>query len=338
MSPPINDHRILVTGANGFVGRGLCRELLDRKAAVTAAVRNIGDFHDFEGPLFQQITVGEIDQGTAWDEALMGVDTIFHLAARVHVMRESGADALRAYRRVNVEGTERLARAAAKAGVKRLVFLSSIKVNGEATSSKPYTAEDLPHPQNAYAISKWEAEQALWRLSLETGLQVVVVRTPLVYGPGVKGNFLRLLEWVNKGIPLPFAAVENRRSMIYLRNLVDAMIACAEHPIALGRTYLVSDGEDVSLPELIRLVASAMGKPARLWRGPESLMRVAAALLGKSAEANRLLDSLLIDCTPIRKELGWMPPDSMKNGIHQTADWYSRSLQKTTLTDNGAPV
>lgn len=323
MSPPINDHRIMVTGANGFVGRGLCRELLDRKAAVTAAVRNIGDFHDFEGPLFSQVAVGDIDLATAWEEALAGVDTIFHLAARVHMMRESETDALQAYRRVNVEGTEGLARAAAKAGVKRLVFLSSIKVNGEATSLRPYTEEDVPQPQNAYAISKWEAEQALWRVSLETGLQVVVVRTPLVYGPGVKGNFLRLLEWVSKGIPLPFAAVENRRSMIYLCNLVDAMIACAEHPMAANKTYLVSDEEDVSLPDLIRIIASVMGKPSRLWRCPGSVLRGAAVLLGKSAEANRLLDSLQVDCTLIRKELGWAPPGSMNDSIQQTIDWYT---------------
>ena len=214
---------------------------------------------------------------------------------------------------------------AAASGVKRLVFMSSIKVNGERTSGHPFTETDAPLPEDAYGISKWEAEQALGRIAHQTGLEIVVLRSPLVYGPGVKGNFLRLMALVVRGYPLPLASIHNRRSLIYVGNLVDAIIACLEQSAAAGKTYLVSDGEDISTPELIRAIASVLGIRAKLFPCPATFLTIGAALLGKSREVDRLIGSLQVDSSRIRAELAWQPRISLAQGLEQTAQWYLKA-------------
>ena len=260
---------------------------------------------------------------TDWGDVLSGVQTVIHCAARVHVMDDHTQDPLAEFRRVNTLATDTLARAAARSGVKRLVFLSSIKVNGESTpSDAPFDQASPAKPQGPYAISKWEAEQALTRVSAETGLEIVVLRCPLVYGPGVKGNLLRLLQAVDRGIPLPLALARNRRSFIYLDNLTDAIATCLTHPAAAGKTYLVSDGEDVSTAELTARIAQALGKPSRLWPCPLGLIELAGRMTGKSDEIARLLGSLCIDNSKIRSELDWTPPYTLEQGLAETARWF----------------
>ncbi len=311
--------KVLVTGANGFVGKLLCAELLHRGQSVRAALRETRAVEDN----VEIAVVGDIDSETNWERALAGVDVVIHLAARVHVMNDTARDPLAEFRKANLLGTMRLAQQAVQAGVKRLVYVSSIKVNGEETSGlRVYTELDRPDPKDPYGISKWEAEQALQRISKETGLEVVVVRPPLVYGPGVKGNFVSLLTAVRKGIPLPFAGARNARSLVYVGNLASALIACANHPAAAGRTYLVSDGEDVSTAELVRKIAVALGCHSRLIYIPPSLLRGAAALLGRTAQLNRLFGSLRVDSGKLRTELDWIPPYTMEQGLKLTADWY----------------
>jgi nucleoside-diphosphate-sugar epimerase len=320
--------KFLITGANGFVGRALCAELLLRGYSVRAAVRAADKFVGDAEP----VAVGDIDGATDWSEALCGVEVVVHLAARVHVMRETGADPLAEFRRVNLEGTANLARQAAEAGVKRLVYVSSVKVNGESTAPIPtlalplkgrvqnvFTETDAPSPQDPYGISKWEAEQILSRVSQETGLEVVIVRPPLVYGAGVKGNFAQMLKVLTKGIPLPLASIHNQRSLAYVGNLVDALIACATHPAAAGQAYLVSDGEDISTPDLLRKLGAAMGHPARLFPCPPALLKLAGRLTGKSDQVERLLGSLQVDSGKIRRELGWTPPFTLQEGLRLTA-------------------
>jgi UDP-N-acetyl-alpha-D-quinovosamine dehydrogenase len=311
--------KILVTGANGFVGKVLCGEVVRRAVAVAGATRAVCALPVGVEP----IVIGTMDQRTDWQSALRGVDVVIHLAARVHVMREGAGDPLAEFCRVNVLGTERLGRAAAASGVKRLVYVSSIKVNGETTySGQKYTEADPPVPQDPYGISKWEAEQALHRVVRETGLEVVIVRPPLVYGPGVKGNFAQMLKVLSKGMPLPLASIHNLRSLLYVENLVDALIVCAAHPAAAGQTYLVSDGEDISTPALMRSLASAMGKPARLFPCPPALLKGMAGMLGRGAQLDRLLGSLQVDSARIRRDLNWVPPHSLQQGLRATADWY----------------
>lgn len=310
--------RILVTGAAGFVGRALCRELMARGGVVRAAVRRSGNV-----PTGCELAVvGDIGPATDWSAALDGVDALVHLAARVHVMHDTAADPLALFREVNVAGAERLARAAAAAGVRRFVYLSSVKVNGEATTKHPFTEKDVPHPQDAYAISKWEAEQALARIAAETGLEVVILRPPLVYGPGVAANFLSLLRWVERGVPLPLASVQNQRSLVYLDNLVGAITACLEHPAAAGQTFMVSDDKAVSTPGLVRLLAQGLHRSPRLFPVPLSLLRLAAMMTGTSARLDRLAGSLAVDSRKIHEMLGWVPPCSLEEGIACTAAWF----------------
>lgn len=310
---------LLVTGANGFIGRAVCVEALRRGLQIKGALR--GDRAMPEG--VQTTEVGEIGDETDWRAALSGVDTVIHTAARVHVMNEHAADPLAEFRKVNVLGTANLARQAALAGVRRFVYVSSIKVNGEGTfGNRGYSAEDEPSPVDPYGVSKWEAEQALWHIAGETGLEVVVVRPPLVYGPGVKGNFISLMTAVSKGIPLPLAGVENARSLVYLGNLVDALIVCATHPAAAGRTYLISDGMAVSTGRLMGELARALGCPNRVFYFPPLLMRAAAALLGRSAQVDRLLGSLRVNDEALRLELKWLPPYTFEQGLQATATWY----------------
>lgn len=313
---------ILVTGANGFIGQALCPALLRRGHSVRKAVRN-RHAASHSGGDEGTITLGSIDEQTDWSSALQGVDAVIHLAARVHVMQESAGNPLAAFRRVNVAGTERLARAAAAAGVKRLVYVSSIKVNGEETAlDGKFTEDDAPAPQDPYGVSKAEAEQALHRVAAETGLEVVIVRPPLVYGRGVKGNFRQMLKVLGSGVPLPLAAIRNLRSLVYVENLADALIACTVHPAAAGQTYLVSDGEDISTPALLHMLGAALGKRAWLLPLPAGLLKALAKLAGKGAQADRLLGSLRVDSGKIRGQLEWMPPHTLQQGLQATAEWY----------------
>lgn len=311
--------KCLITGANGFVGKVLCPALLARGYSVRAAGRDAES--SVQG--VEVATVGLINGETDWSAALIGIDVVIHLAARVHVMRDTAAEPLGAFRCVNVAGTERLARCAAEAGVKRLVYVSSIKVNGEATlAGCKFTEVDTPAPVDFYGISKWEAEQALHKVAGETGLEVVIVRPPLVYGPGVKGNFAQMLSIVAKGFPLPFASVQNRRDLVYVENLASALIACATHPAAVGQTYLVCDGEAISTPELLRELAVQMKVSARLFPCPVPLLRLAGKLMGKSQQMGRLLGALRVDDDKIRHDLGWLPSCSRRQGLQATAEWY----------------
>lgn len=303
--------KILVTGANGFVGRALCAEAVERGFMVCGVIRSPSDLPTE----VESIVVGGIDGNNDWRDTLTGCEVVIHLAARVHVMRDEANDPLAEFRRVNTEGTEHLARCAAASGVKRLVYVSSIKVNGEETrDGHSYSEQDSPAPQDPYGISKWEAEQALQRVAQETGLQVVIVRPPLVYGAGVKGNFAQMMRVVARGIPLPFAWVHNRRDFLYVGNLVDALLVCAMHSAATGQTYLVSDGESVSTPDLLRCLAEAMGVPSRVFPCPLLLLKLAGKLVGKSAQVVRLLGSLQVDSGLIRRELNWHPPYTLQQG------------------------
>jgi nucleoside-diphosphate-sugar epimerase len=314
-------NRTLITGATGFVGRAVCESFLSRGITVRAAARRDAD------PAFPQIGTGErfitgdMTDKTDWRGALAGCDAVVHLAARAHVMNETAADLLSVYRAVNTHGALNLARQAVDAGVKRFIFASTVKVNGEGRC-EPYRESECPMPQDAYAISKWEAEQGLRELADRTGLELVILRFPLVYGPGVSANFLRMIRTVDNGIPLPFGHIQNRRSLIYLGNLVDAIAACLTHPQAANKTFLVSDGEDVSTPELIRRLAKALDRPGRLPAVPVRWLRWAGMLAGKRKEVDRLLGSLSVDSSLIRGELGWSPPFSMEDGLAETAKWY----------------
>jgi len=265
-------------------------------------------------------------------QALQGVRAVIHLAARVHIMTDHAADPLCEFRQVNTTWTERLARAAAAAGVRRFLYLSSIKVNGEQ-SMMPFTEEDHPNPQDPYGISKWEAERALATVSSQTDLEIVIIRSPLVYGPDVGGNFLRLLNVLYKGIPLPLATVENHRSLIYRENLVDAIVRCVQETSAAGQTYLVSDGDDLSTPELIRRLAKAMGLTARLWPLPLSMLRSLGHIVGRQAVVDRLLGSLQVNSSKIRRELGWHPPFPVDQGLAETAAWFrARTFRRVMVS------
>ena len=318
--------KVLVTGANGFVGRALCAEALVRGMQVCGSVRGNCDLPaGVEG-----VVVGEVDDSTNWQGALNGCDVVIHLAARVHVMHERAKNPLEAFRRVSVQGAEHLARTAVASGVKRFVYVSSVKVNGEETlSGTSYAERDMPMPQDAYGVSKWEAEQALHHVADETGLEVVIVRPPLVYGAGVKGNFAQLLRVLSCDIPLPLASIKNQRDLIYVGNLVDALLACAMHPAAVGQTYLVSDGEGVSTPDLIRSLAKALSQRCFVFPFPIFMMQFLAMLLGKSVAVDRLTQSLQIDSSKIRDELGWRPPFTLQQGLQATSEWYLQSKNNT---------
>ena len=311
---------MLVTGANGFIGSALCRALVEAGHVPRAAVRRI--VSGSKGP-DAAICVGEIDGNTDWSKALRSIECIVHLASPSDPQHGSPADSLAEYRRVNVAGSRRLAEQAAAAGVRRLVFMSTIKVNGERTAERAYTENDVPRPEDAYGISKQAAEQALRDVAQKTGIEIVVLRPPLVYGPGVKGNFLRFMNLVARGVPLPLGAVDNRRSFIYTGNLAEAIVKALEAPRAAGRTYLVSDGEDVSAPDLVRGLARALGVKPRLLSLPLAALRLGATLAGKRAEFARLTGSLQVDSSRIRQELGWEPRYSLTQGLTETARWYA---------------
>jgi len=309
--------RILITGAGGFVGRALSSALDSAGYDWVATTRN-----PFTAADKRHIAVGDIGPDTDWRAALNDIDCVVHLAARTHVLDDRSSDPYAAYRHINLFGTTKLAEQAAAAGVRRLIFLSSIKVNGEATTASPYTENDTPQPEDAYGVSKYEAEEALKRIGTATGLETVVLRPPLVYGPGVKGNFLRLLRLIERRLPLPLASIHNRRSLVGVANLADAIIASVAPPIAAGKTYLVSDGEDVSTPELIVRLAHAMSMTPHLLPCPAAMLNLGASLFGKRAIAARLTGSLQVDSSRIRRELGWQPRYSLDQGLKSTWQWY----------------
>lgn len=301
---------VAVTGANGFVGSELCTKLVQQTFRVRRVVR------ESNNPSLGEISVGPIGPDTNWKNILDEVDVVVHLAARVHMMQAEDAEQRKIYREVNFEGTMALARQSVHAGVKRFIFISSIKVNGEKTIiGEPFTADDVPKPMDPYGVSKAETEQALLELAASTGLEVVIVRPVLVYGPGVKANFRSLMKWLNTGVPLPFGAVNNKRSLVALDNLVSFIIHCLDHPKATNEVFLISDGEDVSTTELLQKVAKAFGKRPFLIPVPVSLMRFAAKLLGKGDVADRLFGSLQVDSSKARDLLGWKPVISMDDQL-----------------------
>lgn len=319
--------RILVTGASGFVGRALCDQLFAGGYEVWAAMRTKEQgesvTHAYPVTGIKSVSVGDLFEPNDRGPALKGVDAVVHLAARVHMMRESAASPLNEYRKANTLATLDLARQAAAAGVQRFIFISSIKVNGESTLlGHAFTADDVPSPQDPYGISKHEAEQGLRKLAAETGMEVVIIRPPLVYGPGVKANFQSMMRWLKRGVPLPLGAIHNKRSLVALDNLVDLIITCLDHPAAANQIFLAADGEDISTTELLRRLGLALGNPARLIPVPASLLEAGAALLGKRDVAKRLCGSLQVDISKTRALLGWNPPLSVDEGLRRTAQGF----------------
>lgn len=308
--------KVLVTGANGLVGRALCSAFDQTEHQVVRAVRTLIT------PL--EVPVGDLNESIDWSHAL-GQDThaVVHLAGQVPLTDAAPSIPGDVYSQVNTLGTANLARQSAFHGVKRFIFVSTVKVLGEG-KSEPYRDTDLAVPADAYGFSKWEAEQALWQIAAETGMEVVVLRPPLVYGPGVKGNFLRVMQAIYKRRPLPLGGIQNQRSLIYLGNLIDVIRLCLTHPKAAGKTFLVSDGDDVSTPELVRRIAAALGRRPFLLPLPVSWMQWAGRMLGKQAAVDRLMGSLCVDSSALREDLGWSPPYSMQEGLEVTAQWYRK--------------
>jgi nucleoside-diphosphate-sugar epimerase len=315
--------RVLITGATGFVGRTLLATPTPLR--LRAAVRS----HPLPGLAADQAIVGDIDGQTDWSQALTGVDCVVHLAARAHVMKPTADDRI-AFERTNVLGTDQLARVAAAAGVKRFVFLSSIKVNGESTRDRAYCADDVPQPQDDYARSKLEAERRLSVIEAASGMAVAIVRSPLVYGPGVRANFLRLLCLAHSGLPMPLASISNVRSMVSVWNLCDLICALLRHERPASGVFLAADGEDISTAELVRRLAHIMHRPARLFSMPVGALQALAALTGRSAEIRRLCDSLAVDISATRLRLGWAPPLSLDAGLGRTVQWYLQQLADRT--------
>jgi nucleoside-diphosphate-sugar epimerase len=318
--------RVLVTGATGFIGSAVVERLLTMSHLMPVlAVRREG-----KGLSDQPYAVvGDLGPDNDWREALQDCRMVVHCAARVHVMGDSSADPLTMYRHANVLGTLNLARQAAEAGVKRFVFVSSIKVNGEQTPlDASFTADDDPAPSDPYGISKHEAEQGLLALAEDTGMEVVIIRPPLVYGPGVKANFLSMMRWVHMGIPLPLGAIHNKRSLVARANLVDLIVTCLEHPAAANQVFLAGDGEDLSTTELLQRMARALGKPARLLPVPTKFLDMAARLSGKQAVAQRLCGSLWVDISKARDLLGWNPPVSVDEALQETAEAFLRDRNR----------
>lgn len=312
--------RVLITGAGGFVGQAAIESLTEagwqvralvRRIPARASLRNVewreaGDFVNFDG----------------WKAALLDVNAVVHLAGRAHVRNDAGHDPLESYRPINVGVTRRLAVAAAAAGVRKFVFISSVKAMAERSGAQALIENETARPEDAYGISKREAEEALIDIHERTGLPVTILRPPLVYGPGVTANFLRLMRWVDRGVPLPLGAVRNRRSLVYVGNLVSALVIALEAERAGADVFFVSDNEDLSTPDLIRRLASALGRPARLVPVPQRALRGMLGMLGRAAEADRLLGSLCVDTSQIVKLLGWRPPYSLNEGLAVTVRAY----------------
>ncbi len=309
--------KLMLTGATGFVGRHFAKTMeASSNYELTCCVRSVkssccdGD-----------IIVGEINNETDWSKALRWREAVIHTAAKAHVKYDKAGHNLEDYKAVNCHGTLNLAQQAASAGVRRFIFISSIGVNGNI-NQRPFTEEDRPNPSEFYAQSKWEAEQGLWEIGKETGMEIVIIRPPLVYGPGAPGNFGALTRWVEKGIPLPLGAIRNQRSLVAIDNLVDLIVTCVEHPNAANQVFLAGDGEDLSTTELLKGVAQAMGRPSRLIPVPEGALMFGATLLGKKGVAQRLLGSLQVDISKARQLLGWKPPVTVTEGLAKAVGSY----------------
>lgn len=307
--------KILITGANGFIGKRLCADLCHDGYYVRAAMRSANSAIAAS----ETVVIDSIADETDWSIALQEIDVVIHLAARVHVMKNDGIDSGKEYRKVNVEGTLNLAQQASKLGVHRFIFLSSIKVNGEQTTKDcPFTEHDLPNPKDGYSLSKLLAEEGLFNIARESDMEIVVIRPPLVYGPGVKANFANMMQVLQRGIPLPFGAIHNQRSLIYLGNLVSLVNRCIHHPGAANQLFFASDGTDLSTTELLRACAAALGVKARLLPMPEIWIMFVSKLLGKQLEAQRLCGSLQVNITKARTNLNWEPPVSVTEGLKAT--------------------
>ena len=318
-------NKILVTGANGFIGESLCKVLSDKNNLVRGVVRDISTIK--KNSNIEYVSVGNINFETNWSKLLADIDCVIHCAGKAHIFNQNNKNSKDAYQSINVEGTRQLVTQAAKAGIKRLIFLSTIKVNGEITdqaediynkkSKKIFTNKDKPSPQDSYGLSKWEAEKVLWEISTKTDLEICVLRLPLVYGKGVKGNLRRLINLMRFGTPLPFGLVKNKRSMIGLDNLIDLISRCIDHPAAKGKTFLVSDGEDLSTPDLLNYIASSMGRTSRLFPVPISLLKTAGFIFNREEEINKLVKSLKVDIQFTRDTLDWFPPVNVSEGIRR---------------------
>lgn len=316
----MKDKSVLVTGATGFIGQALIAQLRSAGLPVKGAARSKPRPGQF-GRGFECVAVGGLGSGTDWAAAVENVAAVVHLAGRAHVMRDGGGDLICAYRQVNAYATERLARQAAEAGVRRLIFVSSALVNGSHSTDLPFSEADSPAAGGPYARSKLEAEHALRLVAADTGMELVIVRPPLVYGPCARGNFLRLMRVVDRGIPLPIASIRNRRSFVGLSNLCGLLRLCIDHPAAAGETFLAAD-ETLSTPMLVRRIADALGRPVRLWPCPTSLLELAGRLTGRSSTVARLTESLEVDSGKVRRMLGWSPATSMAEELASTAAWW----------------
>ena len=313
----------LVTGANGFIGKSLCAELLRQGQPARAAVRSATTQIDN----IDTVPVGDINSQTDWQCALQGINAVIHLAGRVHEIKDNAADPLAAFRKVNVEGTINLARQALDANVQRFIFISSIKVNGEATPrEQPYTADDQPAPLDPYGISKLEAENALRQLANGTNMEIVIIRPPLVYGPGVKANFNSMMQALKQGLPLPLGAIHNKRSLVSQDNLIDLIVTCLKHPAAANQTFLAGDGEDMSTTELLQRMSKALGKPAKLFPVPIWALKMGAMLLAQNDMAKRLCNSLQVDISKTCNLLDWIPPMSVDDALKKTAADFLQKL------------
>ncbi|MBK8817503.1 MAG: SDR family oxidoreductase [Methylococcaceae bacterium] len=311
---------ILVTGSTGFIGNALIRRLAELGEKNLRACSRKSDAIFPVG--INSVLIESVSNTTDWQDALKQVDVVIHTVARVHRLNDKSKNPLSAFRETNVDATINLAKQAVSAGVKRFVFISSVKVNGESTSDKAFTAFDIPAPLDPYGISKHEAEQGLLAFAKDTGLEVVIIRPPLVYGPNVRANFLRLMRLMKWGVPLPFSAIDNRRSMVAIDNLVDLLITCTVHPSAAGQIFMVSDECDVSTPGLLHMIADSMGKKSILFPVPASILAGTAAFVGKSGEANRLLNSLQVDIAHTKSTLGWQPVVNLQESIRTTVEHF----------------
>ena len=313
--------QVLVTGAGGFIGQAVCAELPLRGHHVLGAIRKRNDALTVNG--VQLVEMGDMDEHTDWSAALAGVNNVVHLAARVHMMNDDAIFPLEEFRRTNVALTLNLARQAAMAGVRRFIFISSVKVNGESTPfGQPFSADDVPHPTDPYGVSKLEAEQALLKLAEETGMELVIVRPTLVYGPGVRANFIQMMYWLRKGIPLPLKRLDNQRSMVSIGNLVDLIATCQWHPAAANQIFFASDGEDLTVSALLERTSVAMGRNARLFTLPIFLLSFMSRIFGKEAIFRRLCDPLQVDISKTRSLLNWSPPFSIDIALKKTSLWY----------------
>jgi nucleoside-diphosphate-sugar epimerase len=315
--------KVLVTGGSGFVGSVLCGTLAQGGHEVRAVVR---DGKPAPPGVAMRLWPGDINARTQWDSALRDIDTVVHLAARAHIINDPPANN-GLYFEINADGTRALAQAAARSGVRRFVFLSTVKVNGESTGDEPFGPGDTPHPQDPYGESKWLGEQQLSAVAADAGFDAFMIRSPLVYGPGVRANFLRLMNWVSRGVPLPFASVGNARSMVSVTNLCDLIAICVQSPVRGTHTLMVSDGLDLSTPGLIRLLGTALGRPARLIPVPVAVLRTLGRATGHAGEVERLCGSLRVDISGTQRVMGWSPPISVEDGLARTANWYQSREQ-----------